>query len=297
MNAPPFPTNPHVGQYCGNWVWSGSRWTCTAGAGTRVITKVFPTSAPYTPSPGLITAVVETLGAGGGGGGVLESAGWNGGGGGGGSGGYSKVTLAAALVLGGVNVTIGAGGTSTAIPGLTPPQAGSTSFGGLCLAYGGWGGVTIGNPIAGLGQTGEGGLAAQAGIGDLALPGNAGWQGSYANVGTFTPPLGAMYGGRGGAPPMLGGGVPRSAVIFDDGFMAGYDPYVGPAGPGVGGAGGVSWAAAGDIGGGTGGSGLCVVTEYCWSDTGDAGCGCGTTMSGARVAIPTGQHGWGYEND
>jgi hypothetical protein len=228
-----------------------------------------------------VTAFVQCVGPGGGGGGVLEEDGWNGGGGGGGSGGYSEIYLPAASVLGGVMVTIGQGGTSTAYPGVNPPQAGSTTFGGFCLAYGGWGGISIGQGGT-MGQTGEGGAGGQAGIGALTLRGNAGLQGSYANVGTVTPPLGAMYGGRGGVPPMLGGGIGRSAVIFAAGFMDGRDPYTGePQGPGCGGNGGVSWSATGDIGGGTGGNGMCLVTEYCWADV-PAGESCGGT--GARVA-------------
>jgi hypothetical protein len=241
------------------------------------------------PSSGLAVAVVELVGAGGGGGGVLHADGWNGGGGGGGSGGYSRKILPAALVLGGVIVTIGAGGGSTAYPGVTVPQAGSTSFGGLCLAYGGWGGITIGGGGA-QGQTGEGGEPAQVGIGDVALGGVSGGPGSYADV--AVPAMGAIYGGRGGIAPVLGGHLGRQAVIFAAGFMDGRDPYTGdPQGPGCGGNGGVAWTAASDCGGGNGGPGLCVVTEYCWG-SGSGGSGSGSGMVNVP-ACPPGQ--WGFD--
>lgn len=289
MNVSPFPINPVVGQRVGDWVWNGARWVCSPAAGVQVLRHVFKVAGatPYMPSPGLVTAFIQLIGAGGGGGGVLHAAGWNGGGGGGGSGGYSEITVPASLVLGGVVVTIGQGGTSTAIPATAPPQAGSSSFGALCMAFGGWGGVTVGVGAPSPGQTGEGGQPAQAGIGDLALQGNAGGQGSYANVGTVTPPIGAMYGGRGGSPPMLGGGVGRSAVIFGAGFAPGGGPYTGdPQGPGCGGNGGVSWSGASDVGGGAGGNGLCLVTEYCWSDVAPGEDCCSPAVCGeARVAL------------
>lgn len=275
MNAfcppqPPFPTNPKVGDFFGGWCWNGNAWIPAPPQGVRLVTTVFSAvgANTYTPSPGLVTVEVELVGAGGGGGGVLHTAGWNGGGGGGGSGGYSRSTLDASLVLGGVIVTIGQGGGSTAYPNTAPPQAGSTSFGSLLMAFGGWGGITVGVGAGSPGQTGEGGLPAQIGIGQVALGGRAGHHGSYANVGTVTPPIGAMYGGEGGLAPVIGGRRGRAAVIFAAGFMDGRDAYTNdPQGPGNGGNGGVSWSGGSDCGGGNGGNGLCIVTEYCWIGT------------------------------
>jgi hypothetical protein len=295
--VPPFPLNPNVGQRWGDWVWNGASWVCSPATGVQVLKQYFLASGVYMPSPGLVTAFVQCVGGGGGGGGVLHAAGWNGGGGGGGSGGYSEIYLPAASVLGGVIVTCGAGGHSTAVAATAPPQAGSTTFGGFCLAYGGWGGITVGVGAPSPGQTGEGGQPAQAGIGALALRGNAGGPGSYANIGTVTPPVGAMYGGMGGTPPMISGGVGRRAVIFAAGFMAGYDVYTGdPQGPGVGGNGGVSWSGASDIGGGNGGNGICLVTEYCWMDVPPGVEDCGSP-GGARVAIGQGWTPHGEFND
>ena len=102
-------------------------------AGTRIVLTAFRASGPYQPSPGLVTAVVECWGGGGGGGSVTWLAATIGeGGGGGGSGGYSKKTLAAALVLGGVAVTVA----GQAAPGANGTV---TSFGAFCVANGGSG--------------------------------------------------------------------------------------------------------------------------------------------------------------
>jgi hypothetical protein len=297
--VPPFPLNPNVGQRWGDWVWNGASWICSPATGVQVLKQYFLQNGTYMPSPGLVTAFVQLVGPGGGAGGVLHANGWNGGGGGGGSGGYSEIYLPAASVLGGVVVTCAAvGGSSTAFPGVNPPQAGPpTTFGGFCLAYGGVGGVSIGQGGT-VGQTGEGGAGGQVGIGALALRGNAGGPGSYANVGTVTPPIGAMYGGAGGVPPMLGGGVGRRAVIFAAGFMAGTDAYTGnPQPAGCGGNGGVAWSGASDIGGGNGGGGICLVTEYCWSDVPPGVEDCCPPSSGARVAIGQGWAPHGEFND
>ena len=281
MNAP-FPTNPSFGQYFGNWVWSGSRWVCaTTGVGTRVNQQVFAASAPYTPSPGLVSLEVECMGAGGGGGGAAGAATDAIAGGGGGSGGYSRVTLAAALVLGGVNVTIGQGGAGglATDPAGAPGQA--TSFGALCVANGGAGGGSGG--IGG----GQGGAGASVGVGPVAFNGNCGQSGMFFQG----PILVWAHAGSGGA--MWGGNSPA----LDTGTGTAL-----PGGPGVGntGAGGTGGAANGiaqNVGGGAGANGVCIVTEYLLADAGDTGCGCGPTGGAARVAIGSGPQSWGYDND
>jgi hypothetical protein len=288
MNAPAFPANPAFGQYYGNWVWSGSRWVCTNTSGIRVVVQVFRASAPYTPSPGLVSLTVECVGAGGVGGDVAGDSTVVAGGGGGGSGGYSRVTLPAALVLGGVNVTIGQTG-AIAYP---PPndrdyEAGGspTSFGSFCLANGGQGGG--GNAAVG-GLWGFPGLGAPVGLGDIALPGNPGTPGTSqsgpASINVVGGGGGAIWGG-GGTPNLIGVGGPILAGI----------PATGPGGGG-GGAAFNQNATGGEMNGGAGGNGICVVTEYCWADAIDDGCGCGPTGQ-ARIAAPGWQGGYGYDND
>jgi hypothetical protein len=285
MNAPPFPPNPSFGQYFGNWVWSGSRWVCTNTNGVRIVVQKFFASAPYTPSPGLITAMVEAWGGGGAGGGVGAPASNEClGGSGGGSGGYSRIALASGLVLGGVNVTIGAGGAFGGDNGQALPGQ-ATSFGALCVANGSIGGwamfPSVSNP--------EPGGGAPPGIGDLALPGATGTPGYWlvfatanTNFSAATPLGGQIAGGNSGL--MIGAG-------------SGSDGLFGAANTGAGGAGATinQMATPTSFAGGGGGSGLCIVTEYCWADAVDDGCGCGPTGM-ARVAAPTGWQG-GFDND
>jgi hypothetical protein len=289
MNAPPFPTNPTFNQQFGNWVWSGSRWVCTNTNGVRIVTQVFRASAPYTPSPGLITAVVETWGGGGAGGYAAGDAITTGAGGGGGSGGYSRVTLASGLVLGGVNVTVAS--TTPNSPGDYSPSGGATSFGAFCVANGGQGGQ--GNNSATV--FGDGGAGAPLGVGDLAFSGSPGVAGTTStlsvNAGAST--ITVVVGGAGGS--MWGGG--GQAVLCPPTYSIPGYPATDPAGGGSGAS--VNTLSATPDGtqqlGGTGGAGMCVVTEYCWADTIDDGCGCGPTGQ-ARVAI--GGHGWsGFDND
>lgn len=257
MNAP-FPCAP------------GSTWTWR---GTQVIIKTITVSGLYTPSPGLVSVVAETIGGGAGGGFCVQNPGALGGGGGGGSGGYSRVALPAPIVAGGVNVVIGTGGTGlentvsmVGGPGLP------TSFGALCIANGGLGGG--GNDSST--TWGEPGAGAPAGVGDVAFAGNPGTPGTSQSVDAGVTL--DVVGGAGGA---IMGGAP--AAIFAGPSTGG------PGNPGQGyGAGGggaaVNQATAGFVGG-QGSDGVCIVTEYCVSTGGDD-CGCGP----ARVS-----YGWGCE--
>lgn len=126
----PFPIDPQLGQTFRGWQWNGTQWVCV-NANARIVTQVFTASGVYTPSTGMTSALVECIGGGGGGGNVGNAnPSWILTAGGGGSGGYSKRTVSAALVRGGVVVTVGAGGA-----GNNPGQP--TSFGALCVANGG----------------------------------------------------------------------------------------------------------------------------------------------------------------
>jgi hypothetical protein len=283
MNALPFPTNPAIGTRFQNWVWNGSRWVCSPG-GMVVITQVFRANATYTPSVGLVTAVATTIGGGAAGGAagpgsILQVLG----GGGGGSGGHSRVTLPAALVLGGVAVTIGLGGVPTD-QNVDGGAGGVTSFGAFCVANGGLGGGWNGSFQA-TNHWGEGGAGALPGIGDLNFPGSAGDPGPYFN---FTTAQQNDYaGGKGGQ--ILGG---SQTTAFGPGQIPGGVP--GSPNTGAGGSGALlNQLATGAISeGGGGGSGLCWVDEYCWVAPGSEGtCPDGSTGQ-ARVAWP----GWRGED-
>jgi hypothetical protein len=281
--SPPFPPNQ-------NWQWNGSRWVCTASIGTVVIVKVFNASAPYSPSPGLQSLTVETIGGGGGGGAVVSNAlgGANGNtAGGGGSGSYSRKTLAAPMVAGGVNVAIGAGGAGASGPnGEGFGQNGqATTFGALCTSNGGTGGGS-----AGFGGNFSGGSGALPGVGDIAQLGCAGESGF-----AITPPTDfqlVIHGGSGGT--VWGGSSPGFAC--GAGEMV--DGNVGWPNTGAGGTGGAVFDSGNPASGGAGGTGICIVTEYCWVDALDDGCGCPPTGGGARVAITGSQwQGQGFDND
>lgn len=278
MNAftqPPFPTNPSVGERYGQWVWNGARWVCSTQQGVMVNTVVFTASGPYQPSPGLISALVECVGGGGAGGSVSGLAASTAGvGGGGGSGGYSRVTLAAALVQGGVTVTIGAGG----VPQPTDQAGGNgsaTSFGAFCVANGGsFGGA------ANAGEWGGGGNGGVMGTGSPAFQGSIGNDGYLVNV----PGGGFGMEGGGGADSFFQGGGRGGGNAGT--MVAG---VAGAANTGGGGGGGWSnYVAQGAtvILGGAGGSGICIVTEYCFNDTGTGeDCLTPTVNVNAKVAV------------
>jgi hypothetical protein len=277
--SPPFPPNQ-------NWQWNGSRWVCTASTGTVVITKVLNASAPYTPSPGLQSLVVETVGGGGGGGSAGGLTSTMGGAGGGGAGGYSRKTLAAPMVAGGVAVTIGPGGAGNYAGGADGASfpGGVTSFGALCVANGGGGGQS--NDSAQF--WGEAGAGGAAGAGDVAAVGSPGGPGTSAAP---DPDLHInVWGGFGGNSFFGGGGV---SALCPAGTTIPGSPGLSP---GAGGSGGVYNQSTANQPGGQGANGVCIVTEYCWADAGDIGCGCAPTSGGARVAI-----GWqghdGFDND
>jgi hypothetical protein len=278
MNAPPFPLNPWVGQRWQNWMWNGSMWVCTPAAGVQVLTKVFNASGPYMPSAGLVSLVVETIGGGGGGGAVEANLPvlWIVGGAGGGSGGYSRKTLPASLVLGGVVVTVGAGGLSNA-------NGGPTSFGALCVANGGFG-ANVDQPEFGGVAAGAGGVP---GIGDFACAGATGDNG-------FITVLTAVSSNNGAC--AKGGQVFGGNLTGEVGPGQATNGPVGFANSGAGGGGAaVNQSVTTQYNGGAGGSGICIATEYIWADVAPGeDCGC---APGARVAIESGWRGHGEFND
>lgn len=254
MNAPtpPFPSNPFLGQYFNGWVWNGSMWV-QATVGVKVQITAFKASGTYLPSPGLTSLVVECLGGGGAGGSVYLATGSSGiaaGGGGGGAGGYSRIALDAALVAGGVIVTVGAGGVPPAAGQVT--QGGTTSFGALCVAYGGYSAQDNTNAAPNFGNGGQGG---PAGVGAVALKGSGGMGGSLEATA-----VGAMFGGM-GASGYFGGAMFQQEIGQGQGNIGGSAaPNTGAGGNGAISNGyptsGTQWN------GGSGGSGLCIVTEY-----------------------------------
>lgn len=254
MNAPPFPLNPSVGQIAGNYVWNGSMWVCmNQTVGMQVSITTFTTSGVYMPAAGLTSLVVECIGGGGGGGGVAQpTSNEVFSGSGGGSGGYSRKALPASLVLGGVVVTIGAGGVNGGNQGQAG-AGGATTFGALCVANGGLGGFAMYPSVT----APEPGAGAAPGIGDVALPGSAGDPGTWlvlsapSNTTLGSPNGGVMWGGDQGV--MVGAATATQGLN-------------GRPNTGAGGGGGIinQYATATSVAGGAGGTGVCIVTEYVW---------------------------------
>jgi hypothetical protein len=240
--------------------------------GTQVLIQTFTTSGTYQPSPGLVTAVVECIGGGAPGWAVSNpSATYILTGGGGGSGGYSRKACAGSLVLGGVVVTIGAGGLSS-----NEGNGAATSFGALCVANGGLGGTANDSTT----QWGEGGPGASAGVGDVTFPGASGFSGVVQVL--AAPMTLTVAGGMGGQ--LFGGSYAGAHTVGNTPGSNGLPNT------GAGGSGAISnqtLTGAPIILGGNGGSGLCIVTEYCLATTGSGGSGCVNVP-----ACPPGQWGW-----
>jgi hypothetical protein len=232
----------------------------------NVIARPFSSSGPYMPTAGLVSAVIECWGPGGGGGGAIAAAVFPTiGGGGGGSGGYSRTTVLAAMVRGGVMVTIGVGGVGGIAAGGAGGNGTPTSFGAMCVANGGQGGTTAG-PV-GAGETsGYGGAGAPAGVGDIAFGGNAGITGGYALPSEEVE----VVGGLGGAAPLGGGVAKEAATLGGTNVVAPGNPGLSP---GAGGGGASSANTAATPSGGAGGPGFCLVTEYVLAGSSDD-CGC-----------------------
>lgn len=275
MNAPPFPLNPTTGERHGNWVWNGATWVCAPTTGIQVLVQVFGASGPYMPSPGLVSLTVEAWGGGGGGGGAIANPTFTAmGGGGGASGSYSRKTLPAALVMGGVQITIGEGGAGATAAGTYGQTGGTTTFGALCTAPGGGGGATADST-----SSGYGGAPGPAGVGDIASIGNGGQTGGYALPGEEVE----VTAGMGGAAPAMGGAMNVAATLNGTSVVT-----IGPNGgdPGAGGGGASSANSAASPAGGTGGSGAVVVTEFCWaSASGGDDCWNPPVNVNARVAV------------
>jgi hypothetical protein len=216
---------------------------------TGVVTvkkQVFTSSGTYTPSTGMVFAVIECVGGGGGGAGGPLTATGIGSGGGGGSGGYSRTLATAATVGASKAVTIGTAGTGGATGTTNGGAGGSSSVGTICIANGGGGGVQNG---AGIG--GSGGAGATAGTGDIALSGNGGLSGNGTSLANITGIAGQGASGHfGGGPP----GVVATATTINGTSAA--------ANSGAGGNGGLSANTSSGATGGNGGSGLVLITEY-----------------------------------
>jgi hypothetical protein len=210
--------------------------------------RVFTASGTYTPSPGLVGAIIECVGGGGGGGGTAAPGTFIYCGSGGGAGSYSRRLVTAAQIGASQTVTIGAQGNGGAAGNNNGTAGSDTSVGTLCIGKGGQGGVSF----AGNNAT-NGGLGGIAGTGDFIVPGNPGGAGGFTYPGSQSQVL-ANYGGA----SFFGGAGQSYFAAFN---AASTSAQLSAVGYGSGGAGAVSHNATASAGG-NGSPGVCIITEY-----------------------------------
>ncbi|RUS66592.1 hypothetical protein CUZ56_01872 [Saezia sanguinis] len=200
--------------------------------------QVFTSSGIYKPSGGMVCIVVEALGGGGGGGQTAAGPNVANVGGGGGAGGYCRKLFTKAEISANVSVIIGAGGTSN--------LSGSTTTFLTLTANGGGNGSQGSSAVIGSAAAGTGGSATG---GDINIPGESGGVGWWPAEVTGVSGVGAhsKY-GRGGQARVVNSGLALAGMS-----ASGY------------GAGGAGAAVSGNTTittGGSGSSGIVIVTEY-----------------------------------
>lgn len=212
----------------------------------------FTSSGTYTPSTGLLYAIIECVGGGGGGGGALGASSGGNGGGGGGGGSYSRLYASASDIGSSQTVTIGTGGSAGSSGFNSGGAGGDTSVGTICVAKGGSGG-TGANGISNIGQGGAGGTA--SGAGHLQIAGQKGNNASYVPSGTTGF---ALANGNGGSSIFGFGAI--ASVNSNTATSAG---TAAAANSGAGGSGATFANSTSSAAGGAGGSGLVIITEFC----------------------------------
>ena len=221
----------------------------TVTGAVKTVKKVppFTSSSTYTPSAGMLYAIIECVGSGGSGAGGTGALGAFYNGGGGGSGGYSRTIASAASVGVSQVVTVGNGGTAPAAGNNNGNAGGDVSVGSLCIGKGGSGGL-----YAAAAQSGVGGGGGVSGTGDLTISGSYGLSGTYANT-TLVVTLAGSGGNSffgGGAAPVSQSGSGTTTTGSNGGNYGG------------GGSGGNANNVASTFGGGNGGKGVVFITEF-----------------------------------
>lgn len=218
----------------------------TMAAFGRVVTQVFTASGTYTPTSGMLYAIIECVGGGGGGGaadGILTN---NYGGGGGGAGSYSRKYVTAADIGASKAVTVGTAAAGGTTPGNNGAAGTDVSVGVLCVGKGGSGGLGCnGTAIP------SGGAGGVAGTGDVTSAGQRGFPSSLSQVTTFFD-----FGGSGGSSAFGSGGEGGSR------FTAGATAGNAATGYGAGGGGAYAVNSTSDAAGGNGSPGIVIITEF-----------------------------------
>lgn len=155
----------------GEWIeleWTnGAGWRFSLSLTKSPFVQRITATGTYTPTLGMVYAIVEVQGSGGGGGGVAASA-INTGriSGGGGGGGYVKALLTAGQIGASQLVTIGAGGAGAAAGDNAGAAGTNTTFGALLTANSGAGGAAGASSATIQGRQGSagGGFAVNVGV-------------------------------------------------------------------------------------------------------------------------------------
>jgi hypothetical protein len=214
----------------------------TTGAFVKINVQTFTSSGTYTPSTGLLYAIIEGVGGGGGGGGaaINTTANQTDSGGGGGGAEYSRVVASAATIGASQTVTIGAAGAAGSAGANNGGSGGTTSVGSIMTAVGGSGGA---GATANTGQNGASGGAGGTGSLQVGAAGFNGYGGALIS--------GLAYSGRGGDSAWGRGGL----QVFAGNGNAG-------TGSGSGGSGGNDYNNTANRSGGAGSAGKVIITEY-----------------------------------
>jgi hypothetical protein len=237
------PTFPAVGEF-----WADASLSAIGSALAAPDVQIFTASGTWTMPAGALTVVIEVLGGGGAGGGAgAAPSGTNSRGSGGGAGGYAWAQRLASALGGSVAITVGAGGLGN-LAANGDPGSGS-SFGSELVVGGGSGGIY--NPSNSVDYWVEGADGGTATAGDLLVPGQPG-EGSNGD--------GILGSGGGGGSSKYGSGGKRRGSGASAQALAGYAA----SGYGAGGGGALNTAviSSGNRAGGSGSSGLVVVTTY-----------------------------------
>lgn len=214
--------------------------------------QTFTASGTYTPTSGMIYAIVEVQSAGGGGGGAnaLSVSSNTAPATGGGGGEYAKGLFTASAIGGSQAVTIGSGGAG-GVGNASGVTGGTSSFGALLTAIGGSGGI---GALGAIGSTISGAVGGTGGIGGyIHVPGSP----SNYSVGLSVPTTGHISSASSaGGNSVLGvGGL---GIIGTSPSQAN-----GNAGGGYGGGGSGAQSTGGaSATGGAGSGGIVVITEY-----------------------------------
>lgn len=214
-----------------------------------VAIQVFTSNGTYTPTSGMVYAVIEAIGGGAGGGGAT-TAGVSGSsvGGGGGAGEYARGVFSAATIGASKSVVIGAGGAGGVAT--TGSNGSATSVTAIISANGGSGGTT--GAIAALDICAAGGAGGTGGTGgDFRSAGSGGYSG--VNLGQN---ISCLMGQGGSSQYGSGGLAPTQQIPAGTGVTGANALGYGSGGSGAGSAGG------GTANGGNGTSGIVVITEY-----------------------------------